>query len=120
LQRMMGFGLLILSLALVLSLLLPAPLGQPGVAGAEVTKPWWMFVWLFPAENALGVKGLLVVPAILGGLLALVPILDRSPYLSPSRRKVLIISAALILVVIVASGVISTLQPVTGGHLMQP
>src|SRR5512136_623062 len=119
LQRMIGFGLLILSLALVLSLLLPAPLGQPGVAGAEVTKPWWMFVWLFPAENALGVKGLLIVPAILGGLLALVPILDRSPYISPSRRKALIISAALILIVIVASGVISTLQPIAGGHLMQ-
>lgn len=78
-----------------------------------------MFVWLFPAENALGVQGLLIVPAILGGLLALVPILDRSPYLSPSRRKALIISAALILIVIVASGVIFTLQPIAGGHLMQ-
>lgn len=120
LLRMNGFGLLLLSLTFILSLLLPAPLGQPGVAGAEVTKPWWMFVWLFPAENALGVKGLLIVPAILGGLLALVPILDHSPYLSPSRRKVLIISAALILIVIVASGVISALQPITGNHLMQP
>lgn len=120
LLRMAGFGLLVLSLALILSLILPAPLGQPGVAGAEVTKPWWMFVWLFPAENALGVQGLLIVPAILGGLLALVPVIDHSPYLSPSRRKALIISAALILIVIVASGVISTLQPITGGHLMQP
>ncbi len=120
LQRMVGFGLSLLSLTLILSLILPAPIGQPGVAGAEVTKPWWMFIWLFPAENALGVKGLLIVPAILGGLLALVPILDRGPYLSPSRRKALIISAALILIVIVASGVLSTLQPVTGNHLMQP
>lgn len=118
LVRMIGFGLLVLSLALVASLILPAPIGQPGVAGAEVTKPWWMFVWLFPAENALGVTGLLIVPAILGGLLALVPILDRNPYLSPGRRKALIISAALILLVIVASGVISTLQPIAGGHLM--
>ncbi len=120
LQRMIGFGLLMLSLTFILSLILPAPLGQPGVAGAEVTKPWWMFVWLFPAENALGVNGLLIVPVILGGLLALVPILDRNPYLSPSHRKALIMSAALILIVIVASGVISTLQPVTGSHLMQP
>jgi ubiquinol-cytochrome c reductase cytochrome b subunit len=120
LQRMIGFGLLVLSLTLILSLIFPAPIGQPGVAGAEVTKPWWMFVWLFPAENALGVKGLLIAPAFLGGLLALVPILDRSPYLSPSRRKALVISAALILLVIVASGVLSTLQPVAGNHLMQP
>src|SRR3989304_2041327 len=39
LRRMAGYGLLLFSLALALSLICPAPLGQPGVAGAEVTKP---------------------------------------------------------------------------------
>src|SRR5574337_986906 len=87
LRRMIGFGLLVFSLALVLSLIFPAPLGQPGVAGAEVTKPWWMFVWLFPAEAALGARALVIVPAVLAGLLALVPIVDRSPYMSPARRR---------------------------------
>ena len=116
LVRMVGFGLLVLSLALVLSLIFPAPLGQPGVAGAEVTKPWWMFVWLFPAEAAFGARALLIVPAILGFLLALVPVLDRSPYLSPTRRKALLIATGLILAVMIISGVVATLQPVTS-HL---
>ena len=113
LRRMAGYGLLILGLVLVLSLLVPAPLGQPGVAGAEVTKPWWVFVWLFPAEASLGARALLVVPAVLGVLLALVPLLDRSPYMSPARRKWLLIIAGLILVAILASGVAAELSPVT-------
>ncbi|OGO46764.1 MAG: hypothetical protein A2W37_11095 [Chloroflexi bacterium RBG_16_63_12] len=116
LRRMIGFGLMVFSLALVLSLIFPAPLGQPGVAGAEVTKPWWMFVWLFPAEEAWGARALVIVPAVLGGLLALVPIIDRSPYLSPARRKGLLTVAGLILIVSVASGIYAALQPVSA-HL---
>lgn len=111
-MRMTGYGLIVLALALLFSLVFPAPLGMPGVAGAEVTKPWWMFVWLFPAEELWGVRALLIVPAILGLLLALVPIVDRSPYLSPARRKGLLIVAAIILIIIVAAGVYATLAPV--------
>lgn len=116
LQRMAGFGLLVLALAFTLSLIFPAPLGQPGVAGAEVTKPWWMFIWLFPAEVAWGARALVIVPAVLGALLALVPVVDSNPYLSPARRKGLLIVAAIILIVIVASGIYSALQPVAA-HL---
>lgn len=116
LQRMIGYGLFVLALALLLSLLFPAALGQPGVAGAEVTKPWWMFLWLFPAEEAWGVRALLIVPAILGGLLALVPIVDRSPYLHPTQRKILLAVAGLILIVVIISGVVAGLQPVAA-HL---
>lgn len=116
LRRMVGYGLFVLSLALTLSLLFPAPLGQPGVAGAEVTKPWWMFLWLFLAEEAWGAKALVVVPLLLAALLALVPIVDRSPYISPTRRKGLLAVAALILVIIVISGVVAALRPVAA-HL---
>jgi len=112
LRRMAGYGLVMLALALVLSVVWPAPLGQPGVAGAEVTKPGWMFVWLFPAEEAWGSRALAVVPVILGLLLALFPIIDRSPYLSPARRKGLLLAAAIILLALVVSGVVATLSPV--------
>lgn len=110
--RMLGYGLLTVGIVLMLSLLFPAPLGQPGVAGVELTKPWWMFLWLFPAEAALGSRALIVVPAILVGLLALVPILDRSPYISPLRRKALLGVAILILIIIIINGVVAALQPV--------
>ncbi len=116
LRRMAGYGLWVLAMALLLSLIFPAPLGQPGVAGAEVTKPWWMFIWLFPAEALWGVRALIIVPGILFGLLALVPILDRSPYMSPARRKWLLVAAGLILIAVVVGGVVAAVQPVTA-HL---
>lgn len=118
LRRIAGYGLILLAVALVLSLIFPAPLGQPGVAGAEVTKPWWMFVWLLPAEAALGARALIIFPILLGGLLILMPFLDRSPWLSPSRRKGLLIIAGLILLVILVSGIYAALQPVSG-HLTE-
>ena len=116
LVRMLGFGLLVFALALLLSLLIPAPLGLAGVAGAEVTKPWWLFVWMVPAEAAWGIRALLIIPIALAVLLALVPVLDRSPYLHPSGRKALLIATGLILVAIVIGGIVGTLQPVTS-HL---
>lgn len=118
LRRIAGYGLIFLAVTLVLSLIFPAPLGQPGVAGAEVTKPWWMFVWLLPAEAALGARALIIFPILLGGLLILMPFLDRSPWLSPSRRKGLLIIAGLILLVILVSGIYEALQPVSG-HLTE-
>jgi ubiquinol-cytochrome c reductase cytochrome b subunit len=116
--RMLGFGLILFALALVLSLIFPAPLGQTGVAGAEVTKPWWMLIWLFPAEAALGARALVIVPAVLAFLLALVPFLDRSPYLSPARRRWFLAVAGLILAVIVIGGIVAEFQPVSQ-HLMK-
>lgn len=116
LRRMTGYGLVTFAIVLALSLLLPAPLGQRGVPGVELTKPWWMFVWLFPAEALWGTRALIIVPAILAGLLALVPIIDRTPYLSPGRRKALLGAAALFLIIIIISGVAATLQPVAA-HL---
>jgi quinol-cytochrome oxidoreductase complex cytochrome b subunit len=71
-----------------------------------------MFLWLFPAEEAWGAAALPVVPAVLGVLLALVPIVDRSPSMSPTRRKALLLVAALILLAIVASGVVAAVRPV--------
>jgi quinol-cytochrome oxidoreductase complex cytochrome b subunit len=75
-----------------------------------------MFVWLFPAEAALGARALIIAPSILGLLLVLVPILDRSPYLSPLKRKGILIVAGILLLIIVISGIVAALQPVAG-HL---
>lgn len=116
LRRMVGYGLFILAASLALSLIFPAPLGQPGVAGAEVTKPWWMFVWLLPAEQYLGARALIVIPIILCILLALAPILDRTPFISPLRRKAVIVTAALVLLLIVGLGAYAWLQPIAA-HL---
>lgn len=116
LRRMTGFGLLLLAVTTLLALVFPAPLGQPGVAGAEVTKPWWMFLWLFPLEEWLGVRALTLTPLVVGGLLALLPFVDRSPWMSPARRKGFLVVAGLLLIAIIISGVLAWLQPIAS-HL---
>ena len=116
LRSMIGYGLILFSVIMLLALIWPAPIGQPGVAGVEISKPWWMFLWLFPAEAALGTWALIIAPAILGLLLVLVPILDRSPYLSPFKRKGILITTAAILLLAIIGGIIAAFQPITN-HL---
>ncbi len=96
--RMAGFGLLIVALATVVSLILPAGLGERPIPGTETTKPPWMFLPFYPFEDWFGLPALLWVPTILFGALALVPFVDRSPYRSPNRRRVAITIGALVAV----------------------
>lgn len=88
--RMAGFGLLMLAVATVLALVWPAGLGDRPIPGTETTKPPWMFLPFYPLEDWFGLPALIWAPAILFGLLALVPLVDRSPYRSPRRRRAVI------------------------------
>lgn len=100
LRRMAGYGFWLLGLASALAVIWPARLGFAGVTGAEVTKPPWMFLPFYPLEDIFGIRGLLIGGVALFGLLSLVPFVDRSPWLSPRRRKGIIITGAILLVVL--------------------
>ena len=77
LRRLTGFGLILFALVGILAAIFPPGIGQPGVEGAEVTKPFWPFLWIYAVENTLGMVGMIVAPLVLFGFLALVPLLDR-------------------------------------------
>ena len=98
LARMAGFGLLMLAVATVLAVILPAGLGERPIPGTETTKPPWMFLPFYPFEDWFGLPALLWAPGILFGILALIPFVDRSPYRSPARRKVFIAIGAVVAV----------------------
>jgi quinol-cytochrome oxidoreductase complex cytochrome b subunit len=98
LVRMAGFGLVMLAAATVLTLIWPAGLGERPIPGTETTKPPWMFLPFYPFEDWFGLPALLWVPAILFGALAIVPFVDRSPYRSPTRRRVFIALGAVVAV----------------------
>jgi len=100
--RMAGFGLLMLAVATIVSLVWPAGLGPRPVPGVEETKPPWMFLPFYPLEDWFGLLALLWAPAILFGGLALVPFIDRSPYRSPARRRVFIIAGAIVAIAVTA------------------
>jgi ubiquinol-cytochrome c reductase cytochrome b subunit len=103
-RRLVGYGLLLLSLAGVLALVWPAPLGQAGIPGEEVTKPPWIFLPFYPLEDLFGIQGLLASSAILFALLALVPFVDRNNWLSPRKRRWIIIVGTILLVGLIILG----------------
>ena len=104
-RRMIGFGLILLAAIAVLSFFYSAPLGLKAVPGEEVTKPPWMLLWLYPIENVLGVSGILYGGIAFFTLLALVPLIDRSPWLAPSKRRGILIAGVVVLLILVAFGV---------------
>ncbi|MFQ5795009.1 MAG: cytochrome b N-terminal domain-containing protein [Candidatus Bipolaricaulia bacterium] len=111
LRRMSGYGLWLLALAGGLALIWPAPLGFAPVPGAEVTKPPWMFLWLYAFEDWIGTAALLWIPVALFVLLALVPFLDRSPYLAPRRRPVTLIVGVILLFLLIGLTLYVALTP---------
>jgi ubiquinol-cytochrome c reductase cytochrome b subunit len=116
--RMAGFGLLMLAAATVLTLILPAGLGDRPIPGTETTKPPWMFLPFYPFEDWFGLSALIWVPTILFVGLALVPFLDRSPYRSTARRRAFIAIGAIVAVATVAL-VVYALITVPEAHLQE-
>ncbi len=117
LRKLTGYGLLLFSLLGILALAWPAPLGKAGVPGVEVTKPPWMFLPFYPLEDVFGIRGLLVSAVALFVLLGAVPFVDRSPWLSPRRRRGIMAAGALLLLVLIGLGVYAWMsRPVP--HLM--
>jgi quinol-cytochrome oxidoreductase complex cytochrome b subunit len=96
--RMAGFGLLILAVATVVSLIWAPGLGPRPIPGTETTKPPWMFLVFYPLEDWFGLPALLWAPIVLFAALALVPFVDRSPYRSPGRRRIFIAIGAVVAV----------------------
>lgn len=105
LRRLTGFGLLLIAIFGVLAALLPPGIGQPGIEGAEVTKPFWPFLWIYTVENTLGIWGMLIAPLILFGFLFIVPALDRGRAESAQRPRWLS-AVAVILLTLYVGGII--------------
>lgn len=118
LRKMLGYGLILLALVAAAALLWPARLGQAGIAGAEVTKPPWMFLPLYPLEDVFGIRGLFAGTIAVFALLALVPFVDRSPWLAPRRRRwIMIAGIVFVTLLIVLGGYAWLSRPVP--HLME-
>ena len=105
-------------LNLALALLLSPPLGPAPVPGVEVTKPSWVFIWLYPFENWWGLTALLWIPIGLVLALALIPFLDRARTNALRNRWLLLLIVVIVFAVIVALGVYGRLT-VPQAHLIE-
>ncbi|MEO5609269.1 MAG: cytochrome b N-terminal domain-containing protein [Ornithinibacter sp.] len=79
LRRIGAFGLALLGVLGVLSVLWPPAVGPAPVEGLEITKPPWNFWWMFTLENWIGLSGILYGGAAFFLLLMAVPFVDRNP-----------------------------------------
>ncbi len=105
LRPLSGFALIVVSIVGAVALVSPAGLLAPGVAGFEVTKPLWPFLWVYAAENLFGMTGMLIAPAVLFGFLAAVPVFDRrdGPTATITRAAGLALLALLVIAIVWAA-----------------
>jgi ubiquinol-cytochrome c reductase cytochrome b subunit len=115
-RQMAGYGLALLGLAGILAVLFPQAVGEVADPSTEVTKPAWLFYWLYAFEGPVGVPGILYAGIAFFGLLILVPFLDFTPWRSPRRRRVVLAIGAAVLLAMVALSLYVWLTP-TQEHL---
>ena len=101
LRRIGAFGLVVIGALAAAAVLWPRGIGPTPVEGIEVTKPPWMFWWLFTLENWVGLKGIVWGTGSLFGLLVALPFVDRGPQRWWRRRPVAMILAGVVLAAIV-------------------
>ncbi|MDE3075735.1 MAG: cytochrome b N-terminal domain-containing protein [Chloroflexota bacterium] len=101
-RRIAGWGLLAASIAAALALAFPTPLGPAPIQGIEVTKPPFMFWWLYAAEDFLGIRGLLIIPIAFFIIAAAVPFLDRGRRRAIRARKSIVILGVLFIILLLA------------------
>jgi ubiquinol-cytochrome c reductase cytochrome b subunit len=101
LERVAALGLLVLGVLGILAILFPAGVGPLPVEGIEVTKPPWMFYWMFGLENFLGVNGILYGAIALFGVLVAIPFVDRGPKRYWRRRPIAMAGLVITLGIIV-------------------
>jgi ubiquinol-cytochrome c reductase cytochrome b subunit len=110
LRRVASFGLILLGLLGLLAIFFPRGVGPTPVEGIEVTKPPWMFWWLFTLENWVGLNGIIYGTVGLFAILVAVPFVDRNPERRWRRRP---IAMACLVGVVVALVILTVLMAVT-------
>lgn len=100
-RRVVAFGLVALGGFGLLALLFPPVVGPTPVEGIEVTKPMWIYWWMYTLENWFGLSAIVWGSGILFGLLIVVPFVDRSPNRYWRDRKIALVLGALVLVAFV-------------------
>ncbi len=110
LKHLAIYGVGALALVSTLAVIIAPPLGNTPVIGIEVTKPPWMFVWIFALEN-IWVPFLIFAPPAIFVFLFSVPFLERNNDTLISQRKLpvsIFIICILIFVALIIFGMIST------------
>jgi ubiquinol-cytochrome c reductase cytochrome b subunit len=109
LRRVGALALVLVAVVGVLAVFRSPGVGATPVEGIEITKPLWMFWWLFTLENKIGLKGILYGAVALFALLFAVPFIDRNPQRWWRKRPVAMTIAGLVLATIIVLTIMEAL-----------
>lgn len=115
-KRMLVYGAAVTIIAVILSVILPAPLTMRGIEGIEVTKPPWYLLWMFPLEDLFGLGVIPYVSGIIVIVLAAIPLVDRKQVTDPRKRKTMIIGMFVLISIFIALMIAGAIAPI-GEHL---
>lgn len=110
LKHLIFYGFGVFAFISTLALIIVPPLGKTPVIGIEVTKPPWMFLWIYALEN-IWVPFLIIGPPILFTLLFMVPFFERNNTVLWNQRKLsvtIFIVFLLSLILLIIIGMVST------------
>jgi len=110
-MSILKFGLLYYGFVAVLALAVPAPVGESQSAVMTGIKPPWPYLWLYGAENFLGMGGIFYGNVVLMILLLLVPLVDRGRSRAFGRRKGVLVAGLAVALVLVGLSIYAWLGP---------
>lgn len=108
---MLGYGLALLGLAGTLAVISPRLIGPAPDPTMEITKPPFLYFWLYAFENWFGVTGILYAAIVTFGLLALFPFIDRAPFRRLRRRPVIAVLGTVLLIAVIVLSILVAVQP---------
>ena len=109
LRRIGAVALALLAVVGVLAIVRPPGVGPTPIEGIEVTKPLWVFWWVFTLENKIGLKGILYGVGTLFALLFAVPFVDRNPERWWRKRPVATALGVLVIAILVTLTIMEAL-----------
>jgi ubiquinol-cytochrome c reductase cytochrome b subunit len=110
-MSILKFGLFYYGLVALLALAVPAPVGEAQSAVMTGIKPNWPYLWLYGAENLLGMAGIFYGNVVLLIVLLLVPLVDRSRSRMFGQRKGILAAGLVVLVVLVGLSLFAWFSP---------
>lgn len=116
LRIMVGYGLALLTLAGTLGVVFVQKIGPAPDPTIEVTKPPFLFYWLYAFEDWFGARGIVYAGVAVFGALALLPFIDRTPRRDLRRRPVVAALGTTLLIAIVVLSILVAVRP-TAAHL---
>ncbi|MBI5749227.1 MAG: cytochrome b N-terminal domain-containing protein [Nitrospinae bacterium] len=114
-KQLTKYGVFSLFLISIVALIIEPPLGGGPVEGIEITKPPWMFLWIYSLENIWG-DFLIIAPSIIFMALLLLPIIDRGGSIDLRERKIGV--TIFIIVLLLLAGLIINGMITSAGHHM--